>query len=80
MCAIPDAYKVLTATGNGYLMESFSCPLVDGFVWFQCRSSMPKAYAEYAQAVCDKCFLRIVNPFREVGVVLGGSRCARRRR
>ena len=76
-CTTPGACKkVLTAMGNGYLVESVSGPLMDGFVWFQYRSSMPKAYTEYAQAVCDKCFLRMVNTFREVGGVLGRVRAA----
>ncbi|PIL28401.1 hypothetical protein GSI_09552 [Ganoderma sinense ZZ0214-1] len=57
--------KVLVVMGNEYQKEPVSGPLLDGFVWFQWRRSLPKAYAEYAQAVCDKCFLRMVQTFRE---------------
>ncbi|KAM5544912.1 hypothetical protein V8D89_001810 [Ganoderma adspersum] len=64
-CATGACKRVLTAMGNEYLMESFSGPLMDGFVWFQGKSSMPKAYAEYTQVVCDKSLLRMVNTFRE---------------
>ncbi|KAI1781969.1 hypothetical protein LXA43DRAFT_1105016 [Ganoderma leucocontextum] len=57
--------NVLVAMGNAYLKEPFSGALADGFVWFRWRNSTPKAYADREQALCDKCFLRLMKTFDE---------------
>ena len=63
-----ECKRDLTAMWNGYSKESFSGPLMDGFVWFRWRSSPPNAYAKRAEGVCRKCLSRLMKTFDEVSL------------